>query len=615
MSEPVRPTPPPFPSSAHVPLELLSLRQWVGWRAKYDVNKDKWRKPPASPRTGEGIGAVEKYQEHFTHFNEAVAGARQHELDGAGFVFTENDPYVGIDFDGAVDNGVIHAAVQTWLKWFVGAYIEFSPSGTGVHVICKGQLARAVTATPIPNDDATCELYSRGRFFTWTSQTIGIPGPEVANCQVGIDKLLSYLGPKPETLPPDEHAPRAMSVLTARKLHETNLEALRQAKQGEGNALLNTAAFFAGRAFTAGALEGTEESLKRQLLDIVTKEWKRPHPEDGARQTITSGWQSGAAQPLALAEDDYPGVAETLEDFNSKFFLVKNFGNKARVCSMELNRIARGTSYTLAAQSIHDFKIGYMNQLVQVGEKPSGEPKFEDRASVWLKHRYRREYEKVVFEPDHETPKSMYNLWRGFAYPPVKGACDRYLAHARDNICQGDEVKYRYLIGWMAHAVRRPNEQGHVAIVIQGLKGVGKNVFSEGFANLWGQHGMVVSDQSRITKNFNAHLRDKCVLICDEAFFAGDRRHEGTLKALITGSTITIEAKGVDAETSPNLLHIIIIGNDAWLVPASYEERRFLVLSCGASKQQDQGYFQAINDQLNSGGYGALLHHLLNEVD
>lgn len=615
MSENEKPVSPALPTAAQVPEELRGLRRWCGWRAVWDKSKEKWRKPPCSPLTGERVGPVSKNADHFLTFDEALAGVVKNSLDGIGFVFVKEDGYLGIDFDDCRDADGINSEVLNWLKWFP-TYQEVSPSGTGVHAIGRGKIVRALTATPLgKGSPVKVEAYAWDRYFTFTGQSLG--ELSVGDCQAGLDKLLAHLGPGKADLPrePDTGEGYSLSRMSVLRIHEDNLKALRAAKMGEGNALLNTAAFFAGRAFAAAALEGTEELIKRELLEIVTREWAKPHPEDGAKQTIASGWQSGTTQPITLREDDTPQMEELLEDFNSKFFLVKNFGNKARVCSLELNRIAKGESYFLAAQSVNDFKIGYMNQVVQSGLTDTGEPKYEDKATAWLKHRFRREYQKVVFEPNHQTPADVYNLWRGFAYTPRKGDCSLYLTHARDNICQGDPVKYEYLLGWMAYAVRHPQEQGHVAIVIQGLKGVGKNVFSEGFSSLWGQHSLIVSDQSRVTKNFNAHLRDKCVLICDEAFFAGDRRHEGTLKALITGSTLTIEAKGVDAETCPNLLHIIIIGNDSWLVPASYEERRFLMLSCGAKQQQNQKYFQAINDQLNAGGYEALLHHLLHEVN
>lgn len=95
---------------------------------------------------------------------------------------------------------------------------------------------------------------------------------------------------------------RPWSIFTARKVHADNLQALRSASEGEGNRLLNTSAFFCARAFAAGVFEETEGQLKKELLDIVTKEWKSAHDEHGARGTIRSGWTSGIAKPLSLVD-------------------------------------------------------------------------------------------------------------------------------------------------------------------------------------------------------------------------------------------------------------------------------------------------------------------------
>lgn len=624
MPTPLKPVPPSLPTVSQVPEELRLLKRWVGWRATYDESKGKWRKPPHSPVTGEGIGATEKYLVDFLTFEEALTGVEKFKLDGVGFVFVDGDGYVGIDFDDCITEGSIHPEVITWLRWFP-SYQEISPSGTGVHAIVKGKVAKALTATPLPKGgESKVEIYNRGRYFTFTGQHVGSSPFVMGDSQTGIEKLLVALGTA-ATAVSEKEPERAMSRLTARQIQKTNLEGLRNAQQGEGNAQLNSASFFAARAFTAGVLEQTETELKAELLNIVTKEWSSPHPEHGARETIESGWTSGLASPLVVREDEWPQVTEVLEELNKDFAVVEDLGSRCQVIWEDVNpAFTKGKNKVLGHQSFYDFKNRYINVMIEVGVKTTRNPetgavnespKFKDKGSVWLEHRNRRQYKQVVFAPNEKKPDNILNLWQGFAFEPKKGDCSLYLDHLRDNICQKESITYDYLIKWMAHAVRHPNEVGHVAIVIQGLKGVGKNVAAEGFANLWGPHAMMVSDQGRLTRNFNSHLRDKCVLVADEAFFAGDRRHESTLKTLITSPTITIEAKGVDVTTVPNLLHIIILGNDSWLVPAGTDERRFLALNCGSEKKEDHKYFQAIEQQLENGGYAALLHYLLHEVD
>ena len=166
----------------------------------------------------------------------------------------------------------------------------------------------------------------------------------------------------------------------------------------------------------------------------------------------------------------------------------------------------------------------------------------------------------------------------------------------------------------MAYAVRNPAEQGHVAIVLRGLKGTGLNVFSEAFNDLWGRHGIVLSNEKHVMSNFNAHFLGKCSLVADEAFFAADHKQARLLKGLITGNTIAIESKGVNTIIVPNFLHVIIIGNDEWLVSATGDERRFFALECGDRRRENYDYFAAIAKELENGGYQALLYHLLYEV-
>jgi hypothetical protein len=611
-----------LPDASQIPAELRGLKRWVLFTLVWDDSKQKNKKPPHSPITGEAIGATEKHKDHWVTFDEAIAAARRFSNDprfprgvGVGLVFVEADGYVGIDFDDCVVDGKIHPEVERWLRWFP-TYKEFSPSLTGVHFICKGRIAKALTATPVPNGGgAKCEMYADGRYFTVTGKRID-DYIELLNCQTSILKLLGALrGNIRETNEANTNQERAMSRLTARKIHSDNLTGLRNAIQGEGNALLNSTAYFAGRAFTAGVLDGTEESIKAELLKVVCEEWQSPHPRAEAVATINSGWGSGVAKPLLILTDDWPEVTQMMEEFNQKYFLVQDFGGHPRVCWEKPNTFGKGKTYTLKSQAVHEWSVFFRDALITTGEDEAGNPRRENKAEVWLRHPRKVKFEEVAFLPNQTTPATIRNLWRGFAFEPRKGNCELYLAHLRDNICQGDPKSYHYLIGWMAHAVRFPNLPGEVAVVIGGLKGIGKNVAAETFGALWGQHHSVYADKVRLTKNFNAHLRDKCLVILDEAFYAADRQHEGILKSLVTGQTLQIEGKGQELIEVPNLLHIIMLSNADWVVPASIDERRFFCLKASAKHCKDYNYFAAIQQQLDAGGYSALLYHLMHEIN
>src|SRR5579864_4939309 len=101
----------------------------------------------------------------------------------------------------------------------------------------------------------------------------------------------------------------------------------------------------------------------------------------------------------------------------------------------------------------------------------------------WISHPLRREYETVVFAPGKEIPEA-YNLWQGFSCEAVPGDCGLFLEHIRQNICQGNEEYYEYIIAWMARCVQQPDCPGEVAIVLRGEMGTGKGIFARHFGSL-----------------------------------------------------------------------------------------------------------------------------------
>ena len=61
-----------------------------------------------------------------------------------GFVFSKDDPYVGMDFDG-----MSWAEVEPMVKDVLPAYVEVSQSGNGIHVIFKGKMPPGARRNPI----------------------------------------------------------------------------------------------------------------------------------------------------------------------------------------------------------------------------------------------------------------------------------------------------------------------------------------------------------------------------------------------------------------------------------------------------------------------------------
>ena len=357
------------------------------------------------------------------------------------------------------------------------------------------------------------------------------------------------------------------------------------------------------------------------------------HCADRGWSNIRNLWQEKVGHKQRFGEreqkKDNDEFDKLIDEFNERYFVIRKYGNKACVGRWEKDLMVRQSdSVHLEVQSIEHFRNGYLNEFVQIDEKENGEPKFDTKANAWIHDPCSRKYDRVVFLPNKEFPGDVLNLWRGFAFKPVKGNNHvPYLEHLLRNVCCStnaidprtgkkysgpDPRNYHYLIRWMAYAAQHPDEQGQTAVVVRGKKGVGKNVFAEGFMRLFGPHAILLDKEQQATGNFNAHLDMKCVAVLDETFYAASKRQDNILKSMITNDTLNIEKKGFDIVTVPNLLHVIILGNADWLVRASIEERRYFMLTCGVDKIQDTKYFKNIKAKLDDGGYANLLYYLLN---
>ena len=314
-----------------------------------------------------------------------------------------------------------------------------------------------------------------------------------------------------------------------------------------------------------------------------------------------------ATRQIGRAKEE--AISPHLREMNEKHAVISDLGGKCRVISeIQDHSIKRSK---VSAQSFEDVRNRYLHIQVRIGVDKNDNPVFIPLGKWWLTHPDRMQYETMAFAPGRELPNT-YNLWRGFAFNACPGDCSLYLSHLLNNICKGNEDHFNYLTGWMATAVQQPDSPGHTAVVMRGKQGTGKGIFAKGFGALFGRHFLQLSDPKHLVGSFNAHLRDCSILFGDEAFYAGDKKHESILKTLITEETLAIEKKGIDVEISANYTHLILASNSDWVIPAGAQERRFFVLDVSDDEMQNTDYFEAILKQLDNGGYEALLYMLMH---
>lgn len=146
-----------------IPEELTVRPQWVDWK----LEGERPDKVPYSPRTGRRASSTDLLT--WGTFAEASEALETGAYSGLGFMFSTADPYTGIDLDNCVnpDTGKITSWAMEIATYF-GSYTELSPSGTGLHIIVKGE---------VPNRrKGDIEIYSTKRFFTMTGHVVEVGG-------------------------------------------------------------------------------------------------------------------------------------------------------------------------------------------------------------------------------------------------------------------------------------------------------------------------------------------------------------------------------------------------------------------------------------------------------
>lgn len=215
-----------------------------------------------------------------------------------------------------------------------------------------------------------------------------------------------------------------------------------------------------------------------------------------------------------------------------------------------------------------------------------------------------------------------YNLWGGFSVDPKPSNSENpdnieafswFFDHIHQNIANGDDYIAAYVIGWMADLVQYPRKRLGVSLVLRSdAQGTGKGLFAKIFGHLFGNHYLHITNTRHMTGHFNAHLSNCVLLFADEAFWAGDKQSEETLKTLVTDEFRVIEIKGKDAFQLRNFTRVLIASNKSCVVPTEFLNRRFVILDVNPRRARETEYFGKMIKQMKSGGCEALLWYLMN---
>ncbi|WP_267644006.1 type IV secretion system DNA-binding domain-containing protein [Haloarchaeobius amylolyticus] len=185
--------------SAVYPADMQDHPQWLTWK-----ETDDGRKIPRAPWVSEWPDKYVSAQDPdcWTTFGTAHRAAGKHSGHKMAFTIRNRsefptEQYVLVDYDSVRDpeTGAIHSSVQTHIDC-AESYTDISTSGSGVHILCQGELPEGVKSVDasLPTDsgfpNAEIEVYDSARFIAMTGEHLAETPAQTRECQDFIDELV-----------------------------------------------------------------------------------------------------------------------------------------------------------------------------------------------------------------------------------------------------------------------------------------------------------------------------------------------------------------------------------------------------------------------------------------
>lgn len=428
-----------------VPAELKQLKQWCGFR--FEKRGTKMTKIPIDANTGKAGKSND--ESTWSDFQTALSAITDLGLDGLGFYFKK--PYFGIDIDDVwteierykmddIDDNMVYEFIE-----MMGSYAEYSPSGTGIHILCKGNLPEG------GRRKGNVEMYSSGRFFTVTGN-IASQYKDVVDGTESVKYLHNKYIQKQEVaqqyirsdydslidLPEDEIVKAALNSKKGKRFEvflNGGWEAFYNSHSEADMAFANDLAFWTGRDYSKMDSIFRNSSLMREKWDE-----KRKNSVYG-RDTLNKAIQecSSVYRPKGDDEDFQLFVEQDDKKVERPYFSYDDTGNAERF--VYRNKEVTRYSYTNKCWYFYDGKqwvsdnTGQIKRLLdKVVEEMKKEDVYmadgvdeEEAIKAFQKHikssRSNRGKTAMLKETEHHLPvspddfdkdKSVFNVQNGY---------------------------------------------------------------------------------------------------------------------------------------------------------------------------------------------------------
>ncbi len=242
-----------------------------------------------------------------------------------------------------------------------------------------------------------------------------------------------------------------------------------------------------------------------------------------------------------------------------------------------------------------------------------------EMTSKWQEHALRKtvEAKNLVFDPTQQAdPVTNVNMFLGWPLSPKKDmALVAPILALLDSLCSGEDNHddcVLWILKWLAFPLQNPGAKMQTALLMFGEKqGTGKSLlFQDVILPIYGDYGTVAS-QHQLDSSFTAWRSRKLMVLFEEVLSRDDKySHNGTLKYMVTGKSMSVNQKNLPERTERNHLNAAFLSNEPQPIPIELEDRRFFVIE--ARKKQPESFYNEVKDSIDRGGVQAFYQFLLD---
>ena len=609
-----------------IPTSLKAIPRWVLW--KYVKDGKGWKKLPCQV-TGKPASSTDP--KTWSTYDDVADELLMGNYDGIGIAIDGSDDFHGFDIDDCVVDGELNDVAKELLE-HVDGYAEVSPSGTGIKLFTRSNLAISGAKKPV-------EVYREGRYFAVTGHRINGHDDLPTQLQDVGWFVEKHLG---------RQATEKLDALALYKppLVDWDLERVR----AEIAPYIKDVDSYEGWLKVGMVLhhQGQAGLEWMDLWDEISRQ-----SEHYDREEIVAKWDSFSEQRdrgqgaltlasliKAVGEVKAEERKQRFDEYKQQIAEVVGIESlRDEVClaiqkDFDLDRLSRDVLAQLLKAKFKE--LGFPVGLPDV--KRLIKPKAKEGVPQWLEDWAYITHEDKFFNVSTKRKvtvsgfNAMYNREVGGMDTETKAAVialDLYGIPTPDKIIylpnapelfdlngvpcangydpesppsipavmgRGDldavELVKQHLvmiltepnavdtmIAWMAHNVQRPGVKIRWAPLIKGIEGDGKTVLGKIMSYVMGHVNVGTVSPTVLATQFTGWADGRCVNVLEEIRMVGHNRHDilNMVKPYITNDVVTIHPKGVNEYTAPNTVNYIAFTNHSDALPLEETDRRWWV--------------------------------------